>query len=62
MLLKYKFYIKLAVSHTESSASFSVVLAFLTVIALYITLSFDIFDQRVREYVAIGADQNMTLP
>jgi hypothetical protein len=30
--------------------------------ALYIALSLDIFDQRVLEKVAIGADQKITLP
>src|SRR5262249_22096426 len=45
-----------------SSANFSAVLAFLIVTALYATLLCTIFDQRVWEKVATGADQKMTLP
>ena len=49
-------------SSPASSANFKAVFAFRTVIARYIVLSFDIFDQRVLEKVAIGADQKITLP
>ena len=45
-----------------SSSSFSVVLAFLMVMALYAVLFCTIFVKRVCENVVMGADQKSTLP